>query len=130
MACLAGPHRRVKCSGHAPTPGDTTVLTGLANGTPYTFTVAATNPVGTETTTISAAVRPTAVPGGPSPCISAVSQPVSQSVPERPGALDTGQAPTAAAYGWSISTWWLTAAAMARRSPWSEVITRSRRRIG
>ncbi len=55
--------------------GDQGVLTGLTDGTAYTFTVAATNSVGTgPTITTASAATPTAVTGGPSPYIQAVTQ--------------------------------------------------------
>ena len=74
------------------TTGDTAVITGLADGTAYTFTVTAANPVGTGPAATSAAVTPTAVPGGPAQYVSAVSQYLNGQ-----DALNSGQAATASA---------------------------------
>jgi hypothetical protein len=56
------------------TDGNTAVLTGLTNGTPYTISITATNPIGTGPAATSASFTPAAVQGGPSQYISAVSQ--------------------------------------------------------
>jgi Putative amidase domain len=53
---------------------DDAVITGLANGTSYTFQVTATNPVGTGPPATSSAVTPVVVPGGAAQYISAASQ--------------------------------------------------------
>jgi hypothetical protein len=50
------------------------VVTGLTNGSSYTFAVSATNPIGTGPTATTGAVTPAAVPGGPSQYFAAVSQ--------------------------------------------------------
>ena len=46
-------------------PATSTTITGLINGTTYTFQVAATNAYGTGSATASAAVTPMTVPGAP-----------------------------------------------------------------
>ncbi len=56
------------------TSGNTAVITGLTNGTSYTFQVAATNPIGTGPAATSSAVTPVAVTGGSTQYADAVSQ--------------------------------------------------------
>lgn len=74
------------------TTGYSAVITGLTDGSSYTFAVSATNPVGTGPPATSQAVTPVAVPGGPAQYITAASQYLNAQ-----DALDSGQAPTAAA---------------------------------
>lgn len=71
---------------------DNAVITGLTNGTSYTFQVSATNPVGTGPPAASGAVTPAAVPGGSSQYITATSQFLNAQ-----DALISGQSATATA---------------------------------
>src|SRR6266568_1767617 len=56
------------------TSGGTAVITGLADGSAYTFTVTATNALGIGAAATSTAVTPSAVPGGTAEYVSAASQ--------------------------------------------------------
>ena len=56
------------------TSNDSTVMTGLTNGTAYAFQVSATNPVGTGPAATSGSVSPVAVSGGASQYVSGASQ--------------------------------------------------------
>jgi hypothetical protein len=58
----------------ATTSTDSVVISGLTDGTTYTFKVTATNPIGTGPAATSGPVTPAAVPGGPSQYINATSQ--------------------------------------------------------
>ncbi|MFG2370305.1 DNRLRE domain-containing protein [Streptomyces sp. NPDC048504] len=75
----------------ATTTGTSAVLTGLANGTAYTFTVTAANTYGTSASVTSSAVTPAAVTGG-----TAAYQAVLQDYLEAQNALLTGDAANAA----------------------------------
>jgi hypothetical protein len=73
------------------TQGNWTVLTGLANGSQYTISVAATNAEGTGTAAVNSAFAPAAVTG------SAADAQAAQQFLDAQTALQEGQYPTAAA---------------------------------